>query len=585
MSSPLSFLTSLSLTLTTTLTPYLLPLSLTTALLLPLLHLRSILSRPLPSPDALPSFFAPAVASHGRHLPGGARNTFSYSVLYTAVDIDSLGSGALDLPFRLLTFNGHPLTKIIGLRVEPYLKKGHESFRSKLERVVGECGVGKDRVGKVWMMSMPSLMGFEGTNPLTTWFVYEKGPEGETGELVVVVLEVHNAFKESHCYVLRLDSPLRHEPKPGYDLAFTFPRSFHVSPFNSRDGYYRLDILNPFPPSSPPSYTPHFKVFLRQLTSDRQVKFTATLTSGPSPPILLDRSWRAFTGVLGALVKWPGTLLLVQTRTYWQAYKLHYRKKLALYPKPEPIGPGAMGVFNPPEEDPERDEVGVVLQRQTDTWGEIHAREVVGEWIRARAEQVRVGVEIVFHNEREGLVVKPLGHEGKAGQAPVLVVESSDPMFYTNLLLAPSPEHTILLAQEFRTAISDHALFTTFFSPPSSPLNDPISRAAASARFRSFTHLYANTTLPPPPSLPPLSSTPTHFTDTPNLLTWRQRLLVARIVFWTWVEERQLEWVLGVLGGRFVPGQEPWTVWDRAMRRVWGVEEGEADKGGSTKLE
>lgn len=189
--------------------------------------------RPKSQCDALPSYLVPSIATHGRLLPASSRNAFSYPCLHLAVDIDSLASGCLDLPFRVFKYGGSPFGKILGLRAERYLTKGSETYREKLEKLLGKHGIAKERMGKVWLTTMPSLLGYEGDNPLTTWYIYENVTEGKEGKLLAIVLEVHSAFDESyvnssdtgqtlltdihsHSYTLTPDSPLRHEPAKGY---------------------------------------------------------------------------------------------------------------------------------------------------------------------------------------------------------------------------------------------------------------------------------------------------------------------------------------------------------------------------------
>lgn len=143
------------------------------------------------SPDSLPSVLIPSYTSHARLLPTPAKHAFSYPLLYLGVDIDDLHSGSLDLPGRLFTYGGSPWTKILGLRSLNYLTPGPGSLRVKLDKLLVEHGLEKNAVGKAWMVSMPSYLGFEGLNPLSVWFVYS--PERA---LSCVILEVHNTFGE-----------------------------------------------------------------------------------------------------------------------------------------------------------------------------------------------------------------------------------------------------------------------------------------------------------------------------------------------------------------------------------------------------
>lgn len=141
--------------------------------------------------DDLPSLLIPSYTSHARLLPTPTKHAFSYPLIYLGVDIDALEDGRLDLPMRMLSYGGSPMSKVLGLRSMNYLTPGERSLRHKLNTLLSERGMTQDRIGRAWMVTMPSLLGFESINPLTVWYVYDIG-----GALSCVILEVHNTFGE-----------------------------------------------------------------------------------------------------------------------------------------------------------------------------------------------------------------------------------------------------------------------------------------------------------------------------------------------------------------------------------------------------
>lgn len=148
--------------------------------------------------DALPSLLIPAYTSHARFLPHPARHAFSYPLLYLGVDIDSLEAGSVDIG-RVVKYGGSPSTKILGLRSDGYLEKGPGTLRQKVNSLLEERGAREDEVGRVWLVTIPSFVGFEGINPLSVWFCYKRngfGGQGGKRELACVILEVHNTFGE-----------------------------------------------------------------------------------------------------------------------------------------------------------------------------------------------------------------------------------------------------------------------------------------------------------------------------------------------------------------------------------------------------
>ena len=141
--------------------------------------------------------------AHRRFLPTPSSHAFNYSTVSLLLDLDALESGRLDLGF-CFRYGG---SAFCGVRTQAYLGGGTQTIRGKLEKLLaGRLG---GAVGEVWMHTMPSLLGFEGINPLTTFYVYRPLSDEEhtlrRPELWGVVLEVHNTFGEQHVYVLETD--------------------------------------------------------------------------------------------------------------------------------------------------------------------------------------------------------------------------------------------------------------------------------------------------------------------------------------------------------------------------------------------
>ena len=189
--------------------------------------------------DPLPSVLAPAYTTHARLLPVPSKHAFSYPLLYLGADVDALEAGRLNLPYRVFKYGGTS-ARVLGLRSGAYLmpdvlpgadegtqereeaskdgavlegkKVEGLGLRGKVERLLSEYGIGKEEVGRIWMLTMPSFLGFEGINPLTVWYIYRRpsitddaGQEAKRGtegraqsrrELLAVILEVHNTFGE-----------------------------------------------------------------------------------------------------------------------------------------------------------------------------------------------------------------------------------------------------------------------------------------------------------------------------------------------------------------------------------------------------
>ncbi|CDU24946.1 uncharacterized protein SPSC_04779 [Sporisorium scitamineum] len=259
-------------------------------------------------------------------------------------------------------------------------ERGHLSVGPQDSDVDASGRDWRGELGHVWTVTMPSIAGITGINPLTVHYCYRphgfptntiqvaaKG-EDARGAFWLAVLEVHNTFSERHIYVLEAgtnedaDDTTATSKRSGYDHQWTFPRSFHVSPFNDRGGYYRLFLKEPFR-----GQCDTFVLGIRLLLlvespdSDPQVKapklvkkLMATLDSIPPPPLLLHhpllqkrgiqpaptrRCVRPLTSatLYAALLRQPFDLFLTFFRILYQAAKLHFVKRLDAFGRPDMV--------------------------------------------------------------------------------------------------------------------------------------------------------------------------------------------------------------------------------------------------------
>jgi hypothetical protein len=264
-------------------------------------------------------------------------------------------------------------------------------------------------------------------------------------------------------------------------------------------------------------------------------------------------------------------LFLTTPRILYHAYLLHYEKKLAVYPRPEPRTSGVEDQWNPAEQDGEG--VGAAVGWKSESWGERTSRRLVETWVTQRAEQLGTRVEVIFRDQRKGLRVrgKKSSNESRSEQ---LVITTADPKFYTHLLGAPSSEHFLALAKETLTDISSPEAFSNFFSPAVAPSNSKDAhsipaRAAASIRSRHLRFLWSHSRIAPTPDLahPPDN----HFINSHpdgKRSSWVDTL-VFTIVVQQFLADVAEEWVMRMFGARFLDGQEPWRVWERALRRSY----------------
>lgn len=73
----------------------------------------------------------------------------------------------------------------------------------------------------------------------------------------MMILEVNNTFDERRMYLLKagekydMDDDEDASKDPSARFKNTWPKDFHISPFNSRKGRYSLSAIDPFGASSP----------------------------------------------------------------------------------------------------------------------------------------------------------------------------------------------------------------------------------------------------------------------------------------------------------------------------------------------
>ncbi|EAU87613.2 hypothetical protein CC1G_09710 [Coprinopsis cinerea okayama7 len=307
--------------------------------------------------------------THARLLPTPSKHAFTYPALFLLVSVKALEGGRLDcgagFSFSNTTTRRWP--SILGISPNGYLTNTGKERTTILQRVDGLLRgrrylasdlrpPGDEQVHDAWMLTMPSLLGWEGINPLTVYFVYtKKGSHDVEGEpsFRFVLLEVHNTFGESHVYVLEVgktEDPLDDTGSRRFDHQWTFRREFHVSPFNDRSGFYTVAVKRPlYAPSTPcpdraagigkPAVSVHLHTDSPvhatgpDLPQRGQLKLTALLRPTLVTPLLSTRD------VMQALGKMPFELVLTMPRILKHAWLLCFRKGLGVYLRPEMVWP------------------------------------------------------------------------------------------------------------------------------------------------------------------------------------------------------------------------------------------------------
>ncbi|KAI9139510.1 hypothetical protein BKA69DRAFT_1126462 [Paraphysoderma sedebokerense] len=196
-------------------------------------------------------------------------------------------------------------------------------------------GIHSASIGRILLVTTPRFLGYS-FNPLSVYYCYRQAKDDstDTEDLVAVILEVNNTFSERHVYICCPENALeRTEVREGYDQGYQVQRSFHVSPFNDRLGKYMVYLSNPsngllkirlnmyrYPSSDS-----------NKASSESQAQKHLTATLDGSGVELTPRM------LMYTSLKYPVTVFLTVPRIMLEAGKLAYKKRLLVYPRPNPI--------------------------------------------------------------------------------------------------------------------------------------------------------------------------------------------------------------------------------------------------------
>jgi hypothetical protein len=245
----------------------------------------------------------------------------------------------------------------------------------------------------------------------------------------------------------------------------------------------------------------------------------------------------------------------------YQAYRLHYEKRLAVYPRPEPSSEAAKEAWNAPQDDVEG--LGLPIAWQSPGWSERTARRIVETFCRSRVAQTGIGLQIEFLDQREDFV---LSTQKSSSNRQVCSIKTADPKFFSHLLIAPSPRHFAILSPELLTTIEHPDLFIRMLGTPTKPRPglSTVERMTMKIRQRFFLFFMAHSALPATPDLFPFDDK--HFIA-PSSTYDQLRVLI--IVYLAYLADVAEERIMGLLGATFVEGREPWKLWERALKRQW----------------
>jgi len=227
-----------------------------------------------------------------------AEHGFDYELHLYALDVDELDR--LDGATRWF---GHNRLRPLALHDRDYLYRGSAGLREKVLRALHENGVD---LAPSRIVLITALRQFHYIfNPASFFYCYDA-----SGRLACVLVQVNNTFGETHLYVLAPE---------GEHGSFAAQKAFHVSPFFPRRGRYEFLFSEP---------GEELAISITYFLDDRQA-LKASFIGTARPMISRNLALMVLGHPLRAALTFP--------RIVAQAARLYFHKKLAVYPKPEPL--------------------------------------------------------------------------------------------------------------------------------------------------------------------------------------------------------------------------------------------------------
>ena len=365
-----------------------------------------------------------------------------------------------------------------------------------------------------------------------------------------------------------------------------------MSPFNDRSGFYTVSVKNPShapttnltvvdhgPPILPPRPTVRVHIHTASTISSSQshfpgpLKLTALLRPTSATPLTTP-------SLLLALFRAPFVLFLSFPRILYNAWILHFKKRLDVFVRPEPLpavpewGPGTDLVAL------DLDRIGGGIKWLGEGPLEKYARWRVEDFLTRRVVETGISVTLIPADPsvpRCTFSASTIPNESRPQDADTnLTISYLSPRFFTILLLCPSAMHALLLGSTTERIFfsSSPELFIVTFSPPYPPIH------TLTLRQRIRTHpIPASLVLPPTLAIPPSHPLDSDSTACAFMMT----TVILTILFF----ERLEAWMFSAGRARPVKGQEPWMQWERATSvfRNDKVSMGQRDASGSVRRE
>ncbi|KAI4866740.1 hypothetical protein F4820DRAFT_457416 [Hypoxylon rubiginosum] len=285
----------------------------------------------------------PCQTTHTRFFP--KKHSFSYSYLLVGIPIGWTGAAG-----GMISNDEHN-TGVKGwysINAADYLERGngHLGLRGKLDAYLESQSIDASKYPYAYLVTAAKFLGYH-FNPVSFWYLYSADKS-----LAATILEVNNTFDERRMYFLRpnddaiepIEAPENeastsdsqtYQPNDLKPLRQTWPKDFHVSPFNSRKGAYSLVAHDPLLPDmrgrGPINST------INLISSKNDAKLVARVFSEGDA---IDPTEMTVLQQLRFLAGWWWVGFVTFPRIVKEAAALFFQRKLHVWYRPEPLHTG-----------------------------------------------------------------------------------------------------------------------------------------------------------------------------------------------------------------------------------------------------
>lgn len=267
----------------------------------------------------------PARTSHSRMFP--TQHSFSYSYLQVLVPVGFSGKCGQLLSVGNVRWKGW-----FHVSAADYLNRNSSStsLKTKLSEYLNTQGVNDSQWSYAYLSTAPRFLGYS-FNPVSFWYIYDA-----QDILKYMILEVNNTFDERRPYLLEAgqeterDEEIAAKASEPAKFRQTFTKDFHVSPFSSRKGHYKVTAADPFAKQG--ECSPKIDSTIVLNSSKNHAKLIARLFSeGPALDPSTATFWQAFTFIR----QWFWVGFFTSPRIIKEAGVLFFRKGLNFWYRPE----------------------------------------------------------------------------------------------------------------------------------------------------------------------------------------------------------------------------------------------------------